>query len=128
MATHHVSTVCLIFFTDIIRLLLMVPIYASISLASYLFWDIATPLLLICDAYEAVLTSHDAPSSPHATSAVAQEDQGLGPEPSNAAPPKDQTPPPRRRHRRSCRHKHHTAPCHLFHRIPVHMYALVHMC
>ncbi|KAI9462621.1 DUF300-domain-containing protein [Russula earlei] len=39
----------------IVRLLLMVPIYASISLASYLFWDNATPLLLIRDAYEAVL-------------------------------------------------------------------------
>ncbi|KAI9465687.1 organic solute transporter Ostalpha-domain-containing protein [Lactarius psammicola] len=39
----------------IIRLLLMVPIYASISLASYLFWDNATPLLLIRDAYEAIL-------------------------------------------------------------------------
>jgi len=39
----------------IVRLLLMVPIYASISLASYLFWDNATPLLLIRDAYEAIL-------------------------------------------------------------------------
>ncbi|KAH9988048.1 organic solute transporter Ostalpha-domain-containing protein [Russula vinacea] len=37
----------------IIRLLLMVPIYSWISLASYLFWDNATPLLLIRDAYEA---------------------------------------------------------------------------
>ncbi|KAN0131911.1 DUF300 domain containing protein [Lactarius tabidus] len=39
----------------IVRLLLMVPIYASISLASYLFWDNATPLLLIRDSYEAIL-------------------------------------------------------------------------
>ncbi|KAI0061163.1 DUF300-domain-containing protein [Artomyces pyxidatus] len=39
----------------IVRLLFMVPIYATISLASYLFWDHATPLLLIRDAYEAIL-------------------------------------------------------------------------
>lgn len=39
----------------IIRLLLMVPIYSWISLASYLFWDNATPLLLIRDAYEAII-------------------------------------------------------------------------
>ena len=64
-----------ILFADIIRLLLMVPIYAWISLASYLFWvrtlyfrvrtlidtrnkisqDNATPLLLIRDAYEAIV-------------------------------------------------------------------------
>ena len=64
-----------ILFADIIRLLLMVPIYAWISLASYLFWvrtlyfrvrtlvdtrykisqDNATPLLLIRDAYEAII-------------------------------------------------------------------------
>ncbi|KAJ7287291.1 DUF300-domain-containing protein [Mycena rebaudengoi] len=42
----------------IVRLLFMVPIYAVISLASYLFWNNATPLLLIRDAYEStVLTS-----------------------------------------------------------------------
>ncbi|KAJ7129004.1 organic solute transporter Ostalpha-domain-containing protein [Mycena crocata] len=42
----------------IVRLLFMVPIYAVISLASYLFWNHATPLLLIRDAYEAtVLTA-----------------------------------------------------------------------
>ncbi|KAI9511431.1 hypothetical protein F5148DRAFT_1320894 [Russula earlei] len=96
----------------IIRLLLMVPIYALISLALYLFWvwDITTPLLLICDAYQAILTSHNAPSSPHTTSTIAQEDQGLRPEPSNTAPPKDQTPPPQHHHRRSCQHKHYAAP------------------
>ncbi|KAJ7188601.1 organic solute transporter Ostalpha-domain-containing protein [Mycena filopes] len=42
----------------IVRLLFMVPIYATISLASYLFWNHSTPLLLIRDAYEStVLTS-----------------------------------------------------------------------
>jgi len=42
----------------IVRLLFMVPIYATISLASYLFWNDSTPLLLIRDAYEStVLTS-----------------------------------------------------------------------
>ena len=65
---HHISL-------DIVRILFMVPIYAIISLASYLFWvrvvlscryctDVtltqnhSTPLLLIRDAYEStVLTS-----------------------------------------------------------------------
>ncbi|KAJ6602161.1 organic solute transporter Ostalpha-domain-containing protein [Mycena sp. CBHHK59/15] len=42
----------------IVRLLFMVPIYATISLASYLFWSHSTPLLLIRDAYEStVLTA-----------------------------------------------------------------------
>ncbi|KAL0956001.1 hypothetical protein HGRIS_002177 [Hohenbuehelia grisea] len=42
----------------IVRLLFMVPIYAVISLASYLFWNHSTPLILIRDAYEStVLTS-----------------------------------------------------------------------
>ncbi|KAJ7074400.1 organic solute transporter Ostalpha-domain-containing protein [Mycena amicta] len=42
----------------IVRLLFMVPIYATISLASYFFWNHATPLLLIRDGYEStVLTS-----------------------------------------------------------------------
>ncbi|KAF8813756.1 DUF300-domain-containing protein [Phlegmacium glaucopus] len=42
----------------IIRILFLVPIYALISFASFLFWNHATPLLLIRDAYEAiVLTS-----------------------------------------------------------------------
>ncbi|KAJ6497755.1 organic solute transporter Ostalpha-domain-containing protein [Mycena sanguinolenta] len=42
----------------IVRLLFMVPLYATISLASYLWWNHATPLLLIRDAYEStVLTS-----------------------------------------------------------------------
>ncbi|KAJ7125042.1 organic solute transporter Ostalpha-domain-containing protein, partial [Mycena epipterygia] len=42
----------------IVRLLFMVPIYATISLASYLFWNHSTPLLLIRDAYEStVLTA-----------------------------------------------------------------------
>ncbi|KAI0053265.1 DUF300-domain-containing protein [Auriscalpium vulgare] len=39
----------------IVRLLFMVPIYANISLASYLFWNHSTPLLLLRDAYEAIL-------------------------------------------------------------------------
>ncbi|KAE9400698.1 DUF300-domain-containing protein [Gymnopus androsaceus JB14] len=54
----------LLFYTDkreqryIIRILFMVPIYAIISMASYLFWNESTPLLLIRDGYEStVLTS-----------------------------------------------------------------------
>jgi hypothetical protein len=36
----------------------MVPIYAWVSFASYLFWDHATPLLLLRDCYEStVLTA-----------------------------------------------------------------------
>ncbi|KAJ7244199.1 organic solute transporter Ostalpha-domain-containing protein [Mycena haematopus] len=42
----------------IVRLLFMVPLYATISLASYLWWNHSTPLLLIRDAYEStVLTA-----------------------------------------------------------------------
>ncbi|KAL0576386.1 hypothetical protein V5O48_005607 [Marasmius crinis-equi] len=42
----------------IVRILFMVPIYAIISLASYFFWDHATPLILLRDCYEStVLTS-----------------------------------------------------------------------
>ncbi|KII96195.1 hypothetical protein PLICRDRAFT_96965, partial [Plicaturopsis crispa FD-325 SS-3] len=42
----------------IVRLLFMVPIYAVISFLSYLFWDHATPILLIRDGYEStVLTA-----------------------------------------------------------------------
>ncbi|KAJ3748543.1 organic solute transporter Ostalpha-domain-containing protein [Lentinula detonsa] len=42
----------------IIRILFMVPIYAIISMASYLFWNESTPLLLVRDGYEStVLTS-----------------------------------------------------------------------
>ncbi|KAJ7874825.1 organic solute transporter Ostalpha-domain-containing protein [Mycena olivaceomarginata] len=42
----------------IVRLLFMVPLYAIISLASYLWWNHSTPLLLIRDAYEStVLTA-----------------------------------------------------------------------
>ncbi|KIM75790.1 hypothetical protein PILCRDRAFT_826947 [Piloderma croceum F 1598] len=42
----------------IVRILFMVPIYALISFASYLFWNHSTPLLLIRDGYEStVLTS-----------------------------------------------------------------------
>ncbi|KDQ55177.1 hypothetical protein JAAARDRAFT_208908 [Jaapia argillacea MUCL 33604] len=42
----------------IVRILFMVPIYATISVGSYLFWNEATPLLLIRDCYEStVLTS-----------------------------------------------------------------------
>ncbi|KAF5373934.1 hypothetical protein D9758_000881 [Tetrapyrgos nigripes] len=54
----------LIWYTDkreqryIVRILFMVPIYAVVSLASYFFWNHATPLLLIRDGYEStVLTS-----------------------------------------------------------------------
>ncbi|KAF7982217.1 hypothetical protein HWV62_29410 [Athelia sp. TMB] len=43
---------------DIVRILFMVPIYAVVSFASYLFWDHSTALLLIRDGYEStVLTS-----------------------------------------------------------------------
>ncbi|KAI0685934.1 organic solute transporter Ostalpha-domain-containing protein [Cytidiella melzeri] len=42
----------------IIRILLMVPLYAVISTASFLFWNHSTPLLLLRDCYESiVLTS-----------------------------------------------------------------------
>ncbi|KAJ3808322.1 organic solute transporter Ostalpha-domain-containing protein [Lentinula aff. lateritia] len=42
----------------IVRILFMVPIYAIISMASYLFWNHSTPLLLVRDGYEStVLTS-----------------------------------------------------------------------
>ncbi|KAF8639514.1 hypothetical protein AX17_001419 [Amanita inopinata Kibby_2008] len=42
----------------IVRILFLVPIYAIISLASYLFWNHSTPLLLIRDGYEStVLTA-----------------------------------------------------------------------
>ncbi|KAF9075629.1 organic solute transporter Ostalpha-domain-containing protein [Rhodocollybia butyracea] len=51
----------LVFYTDkreqryIIRILFMVPIYAITSMASYLFWNESTPLLLIQDGYEATV-------------------------------------------------------------------------
>ncbi|KAI0782995.1 organic solute transporter Ostalpha-domain-containing protein [Abortiporus biennis] len=42
----------------IVRILFMVPIYAVISFASFLFWNHSTPLLLLRDCYEStVLTS-----------------------------------------------------------------------
>lgn len=42
----------------IVRILFMVPIYAIVSLASYLFWNHSTPLILLRDCYEStVLTS-----------------------------------------------------------------------
>ncbi|KAI0726023.1 DUF300-domain-containing protein [Fomitopsis betulina] len=42
----------------IVRILLMVPIYAAISFGSYLYWNHSTALLLIRDCYESiVLTS-----------------------------------------------------------------------
>jgi len=42
----------------IVRILFMVPIYALISFASYVFWNHSTALILIQDCYEAiVLTS-----------------------------------------------------------------------
>ncbi|TFK23673.1 DUF300-domain-containing protein [Coprinopsis marcescibilis] len=39
----------------IVRLLLLVPIYAIISFASFLFWNNSTPLILVRDAYEAIV-------------------------------------------------------------------------
>ncbi|KAF8973164.1 organic solute transporter Ostalpha-domain-containing protein [Flammula alnicola] len=39
----------------IVRLLFMVPLYASISFASFLFWNHSTPIILIRDAYEAIV-------------------------------------------------------------------------
>ncbi|KAF8629429.1 hypothetical protein AX15_003476 [Amanita polypyramis BW_CC] len=39
----------------IVRILFLVPIYAIISFASYLFWGHSTPLLLIRDCYESVV-------------------------------------------------------------------------
>ncbi|KAK7029693.1 hypothetical protein VNI00_014391 [Paramarasmius palmivorus] len=43
---------------DIVRILFMVPIYAVVSLASYFWWNHATPLILLRDCYEStVLTS-----------------------------------------------------------------------
>ncbi|KAF9017509.1 DUF300-domain-containing protein [Hymenopellis radicata] len=42
----------------IVRILLLVPVYAIISLLSYFFWNHSTPLLLIRDGYEStVLTA-----------------------------------------------------------------------
>ncbi|KAF5351717.1 hypothetical protein D9756_007521 [Leucocoprinus leucothites] len=42
----------------IVRILFMVPLYAAISFASYLWWDHATPIILIRDGYEStVLTA-----------------------------------------------------------------------
>ncbi|KZT23606.1 DUF300-domain-containing protein [Neolentinus lepideus HHB14362 ss-1] len=42
----------------IVRILFMVPLYAVISFASYLFWNQATPILLVRDCYEStVLTA-----------------------------------------------------------------------
>jgi hypothetical protein len=43
---------------DIVRILLMVPLYAWVSFGSYVFWNHATPLLLLRDCYEStVLTA-----------------------------------------------------------------------
>lgn len=39
----------------IVRLLFMVPLYAIISFASYLFWNNAIPLILLRDGYEAIV-------------------------------------------------------------------------
>ncbi|KAG2015794.1 DUF300 domain-containing protein [Coprinopsis cinerea AmutBmut pab1-1] len=39
----------------IVRLLFLVPIYAIISFASFLFWNQSTPLILVRDAYEAIV-------------------------------------------------------------------------
>ncbi|KAI9454621.1 hypothetical protein F5148DRAFT_1378233 [Russula earlei] len=72
-------------------------------------------------------TSNEAPSSPHATSTT-QEDQGLGPEPSNAALQNDPQPPPRRHRRRSPRRRQYRATHHLPHRLPVRSRPIVHAC
>ncbi|PPQ62953.1 hypothetical protein CVT24_006193 [Panaeolus cyanescens] len=40
---------------DIVRLLFMVPLYAIISFASFIFWNHSTPLILVRDAYEAIV-------------------------------------------------------------------------
>ncbi|KAF9476348.1 DUF300-domain-containing protein [Pholiota conissans] len=39
----------------IVRLLFMVPLYAVISFTSFLFWNHSTPIILIRDAYEAIV-------------------------------------------------------------------------
>lgn len=39
----------------IVRILFMVPLYALISFASFLFWNHSTPLLLVRDAYESIV-------------------------------------------------------------------------
>ncbi|KAM6501988.1 Organic solute transporter Ostalpha domain containing protein [Amanita muscaria] len=39
----------------IVRILFLVPIYAIISFASYLFWNRSTPLLLVRDCYESIV-------------------------------------------------------------------------
>ncbi|KAF9524015.1 organic solute transporter Ostalpha-domain-containing protein [Crepidotus variabilis] len=39
----------------IVRLLFMVPLYAVISFASFFFWNQATPLVLVRDAYESIV-------------------------------------------------------------------------
>ncbi|KAF8200721.1 organic solute transporter Ostalpha-domain-containing protein [Pholiota molesta] len=39
----------------IVRLLFMVPLYAIISFASFLFWNHSTPIILIRDTYEAIV-------------------------------------------------------------------------
>lgn len=41
-----------ILLADIVRLLFMVPIYAIVSLASYIFWNHALPITLLRDSYE----------------------------------------------------------------------------
>ncbi|KAF9049927.1 organic solute transporter Ostalpha-domain-containing protein [Panaeolus papilionaceus] len=42
-------------YLDIVRLLFMVPLYAIISFASFIFWNHSTPLILVRDAYEAIV-------------------------------------------------------------------------
>ncbi|KAF8895696.1 organic solute transporter Ostalpha-domain-containing protein [Gymnopilus junonius] len=39
----------------IVRLLFMVPLYAIISFGSFLFWNHATPIILLRDAYESIV-------------------------------------------------------------------------
>jgi len=39
----------------IVRILFMVPLYALVSFASFVFWNHSTPLLLARDAYEAIV-------------------------------------------------------------------------
>ncbi|KAJ3517263.1 hypothetical protein NLJ89_g614 [Agrocybe chaxingu] len=39
----------------IVRLLFLVPLYAIVSFASFLFWNQSTPIILVRDAYEAIV-------------------------------------------------------------------------
>jgi hypothetical protein len=55
---RHLSLIIPHTSTVIVRILFMVPIYAWVSFGSYVFWNHATPLLLLRDCYEStVLTA-----------------------------------------------------------------------